>query len=160
MLEPAADISYSVVSSLAQLALMLPLGEDSDTGPFGIFRYAITSLLNYDFLVYSSAIHAPLSQASAPSIPSLPSTSPNKAVPTLPPFVAKMIALLDKTCSRYFPNADGPDEDSTRAIAENAPESLDECLSFLLLLLAKCAVEDPEGNVQRGMRELLLADDM
>jgi hypothetical protein len=139
---------------------MLPFGQGSSLGPFGIFRYAITSLLNYDFAVYSTSIHAPLSPASAPVIPTLPFTSASKATPSLPPFLAKMMALLDATCARYFPGTEGPDEDRIRAIADSAPETLDECLSFLLLLLAKCAAEDTEGSVRKGMRELLLADDM
>lgn len=145
---------------MIQLLLMLPFDEGGSTGPFGIFRYGVTSLLNYDFSVYHTSIHARLTPASAPRTPALPSTSPSKAAPSLPPFTARMFAMLNATCMHYLPGRYGPDDDSARTIWEAAPENFDECLSFLLLLLAKCAAEDPEGKVERDMRELLLADDM
>lgn len=71
-----------------------------------------------------------------------------------------MVTLLDETCKRYLPGTQTPDDDATRAIWEAAPENFDECLSFLLLLLAKCAAEDIDGDARKAMRELLLADDM
>lgn len=105
-------------------------------------------------------IFAPLEPASAPPIPEIPSTSPNKAAPSLPPLVARLLALLDGCAAFYIPGASGPDDDDAREAALSAPGVLDESLQVLILLLTKCAVEDVEGDVRRGLKQCLLADDM
>ena len=105
-----------------------------------------------------------MSPPNAPPIPELPATttspSASASAPRVPPFPARLLALLDDTCGTYIPH--GPDDADSReaAAALAAPESLDECLGFLILLLAKCATEDTEGTARRAMRQCLLADDM
>jgi hypothetical protein len=151
-------VDRSVVQSLVNLALCLPTGKDHTEGPFGVYKHVITSLLNFNVSAYSSIFLAPLSPASAPLIPSLPTTSPTAAQPPLPPLPARLLTLLD-ACTRYYiPYS--PDDEDAREKALEAPESLDECLSFLLLLLTKCAAEDYKGDVRRALKSCLLAEDM
>ena len=165
----SCPLAYSsVVCELVRLALCLPLGSGSSGGPFGTYKHVITSLLNFDLSAYASLAFAPLSPPNAPPIPELPATttspSASASAPRVPPFPARLLALLDDTCRTYIPH--GPDDADSReaaaalAAAHAAPESLDECLGFLILLLAKCATEDAEGTARRAMRQCLLADDM
>lgn len=148
----------SVVSSLATLALCLPFGVGSACGPFGLYKQVITSLLNFNVSTYSSTLFAPLSPFTAPPIASLPSTSPSRPEPSLPPLPARLLSLLDRTCEYYIPY--GPDDDDARERAEQAPDNLDEGLTWLILLLTKLVAEDAKGDVRRGVKLCLLADDM
>ena len=156
------SMAHSVVAELVRLALCLPLGSGSgfSGAPFGTYKHVITSLLNFNLSAYASLVFVPLSPPNAPLVPALPTTSmsSNAPAPRVPPFPARLLALLDDTCSTYIPY--GPDDQDSREAALAAPESLDECLGFLILLLAKCATEDTEGDARRAMRQYLLADDM
>lgn len=152
--------SCRVVNALVQFALCLPFGKGAEYGPFGIYKHVINGLLNYNLTSYTNTVFAPLEPASAPSIPDLPSTSPNKAAPSLPPLVARLLTLLDGCLAFYIPGASGPDDNDAREAALSCPGVLDESLQVLLLLLTKGAVEDAKGDVRRGLKQCLLADDM
>lgn len=138
----------------------MPYGNGAEFGPFGVYKHVINALLNYNFTSYTSTVFAPLEPASAPPIPELPSTSPNKAAPSLPPLVARLLSLLDGCTAFYIPGTSGPDDDEAREAALSAPGVLDESLQVLILLLTKCATEDVDGHVRRAIKQCLLADDM
>lgn len=148
------------MSALTQLALCLTFGTDADYGPFAVYKHVVNALLNYSFASYASVIFAPLEPAYAPPIADLPSTSTTRAPPSLPPLVARLLTLLDGCAAYYMPGTTGPDDDAAREAALAAPSVLDESLQVLILLLTKCAVEDPTGDIRRGLKECLLADDM
>ena len=149
---------FSTVSSLVRLAVCLPIGNGPDAGLFGTYKYVITALLNYNISAYSSIFFAPLSPASAPVIPPLPNSSPMMPMPSLPPLPARLLALLDETTRLY--TSYRPHDVETGKTNFCAPETLDECLSYLLLLLTKCAIQDDSGDVRKAMRTCLLAEDM
>lgn len=151
---------YSVVSALVQLALCLPYGTGPDYGPFGVHKHVINALINFNFTTYSNTVYAPLSPFLACPIPALPTTSPTRPEPSLPPLVARLLTLLDGCLAYYIPGRSGPDDEDAREASLSAPGVLDESLQVLVLLLTKCAIEDVTGDTKRGIKLCLLADDM
>lgn len=149
---------FSVISSIVHVALCLPFDNGFDRASAGAYKNTITALLNYNIATYSSIFFAPLSPEGAQSIPPLPFTSMTLREPYLPPLPARLLTLLDETMHLFFPS--GLDENKTGVAEAATPASLDESLSFLLILLAKCVAEDVTGDVRKAIKTCLLADDM
>lgn len=187
LLQDDSDVLYPygfamTVQSLVRLVICLPLDALPGTrefGPFGTLKHLITAFLNFNVSAYRSEVFRPcisedvvipvvddedLPHTSGAKIQVIDDESHQSPACTLPLFVKRLLCILVETLEYYVPGYAHPDEDESRQRHVVGPEgeNVDECLSFLLILLTKLILEhDRESTkVRQAMKTMLLADDM
>lgn len=105
----------------------------------------------------------PQAQINQSSLPTTSTTPESDVVGTLPPLVAKLIQVLDRTTAYCFPGDLEPDDAANRAKLEREGRSvvdLDAELAPLLLIIRKCVISDERGQVGATLRGRLLSTRM